>query len=109
LTTLGNNNSTERLVVPVGRSVLDPGDCKDRSISTQKPKNNKRIMLTNVHTVDDLTKDDSDEELRAVGAWAGVGHREQTRLGVLLVKVLVCELGAVDRLAATTVAEGKVT
>lgn len=37
---------------------------------------------------------------------ARVGHGEQARLGVLVVEVLVVKLGAVDRLAASTVATG---
>lgn len=44
-----------------------------------------------------------DEELRAVGVSAGVGHREQTRLCVLLVEVLVSELLSVDGLATSSV------
>ena len=31
--------------------------------------------------------------LRAIGAWAGVGHGEKTLLGVLELEVLVRELG----------------
>ena len=38
----------------------------------------------------------SNEELRAVGVLAGVGHREQTRLGVLELEVLVGEFVAVN-------------
>ena len=48
------------------------------------------------------------EELRAVGARAGVGHREDARAGVLELKVLILELGAVDGLAAGAVAGGEV-
>ena len=76
--------------------------------------------LDNVHAVNDLTEDDvlavqpashhsGDEELRAVGVRTSVGHREQTRLVVLELEVLVSELGAVDRLAARAVASGEVT
>lgn len=37
-----------------------------------------------------------DEELRSVGVLAGVGHGEETLLGVLELEVLVGELFAVD-------------
>ena len=77
-----------------------------------------------------------DEELRAVGVGASVGHREESRLGVLegelkegrgrekgamrilpvrnpgedeRTHVLVGELGAVDRLSASSVVVGEVT
>jgi hypothetical protein len=41
-----------------------------------------------------------DEELRALRVGAGVGHREQPRLGVLDGEVLVGEPATVDTLAA---------
>ena len=44
--------------------------------------------------------DGGDEELRAVGVGAGVGHGEEERLVVGELEVLVGELLAVDRLAA---------
>lgn len=37
-----------------------------------------------------------DEELRAIGVLSSVGHAEETDLGVLQLKVLVLELGAID-------------
>ena len=44
-----------------------------------------------------LPSDDGrDEELRAVGVLSGVGHGQQTRLGVLELEVLIRELVAVD-------------
>ena len=76
--------------------------------------------LDDVHAVNDLTEHNvltvepagdngRDEELRAVRVRAGVGHRKQTRLGVLQLEVLVGKLGTVDRLATGAVAGGKVT
>jgi hypothetical protein len=53
--------------------------------------------------------DGGDEELRAVGVGAGVGHGKETRLGVLQLEVLVLELLAVNGLAAGTVTAGEVT
>ena len=44
------------------------------------------------------------EELAAIGVLAGVGHGQQTLLGVLELEVLVGELVAVDALAAAAVA-----
>mmetsp|Transcript_53675 Transcript_53675/g.138760 ORF Transcript_53675/g.138760 Transcript_53675/m.138760 type:complete len:239 (-) Transcript_53675:38-754(-) len=49
------------------------------------------------------------EELRAIGARAGVGHGQDARAGVLQLEVLVGELGAVDGLAAGAVAGSEVT
>ena len=76
----------------------------------------------NLHAGEDLAKDDvaavepgggdgGDEELGPVGVGPGVGHREQARLGVVDLKVLVVKLAvaAVDRLAAAAVARRKVT
>lgn len=76
--------------------------------------------LDDVETFDDLAEDDvlaveprgddgGDEELRAVGVGAGVGHGKKTGLGVRELEVLVFELGAVDRLASGTVTGGEVT
>lgn len=76
--------------------------------------------LDYVKTLGNLAEDDvlaveprarhsRDEELRTVRVRAGVGHRELTRLGVLDLEVLVGKLGAVDRLAARTVAGREVT
>src|SRR5262245_11273211 len=50
-----------------------------------------------------------DEELRAVGVRAGVGHGEEERPVVFALEVLVVELGAVDGLAAGSVVVGEVT
>jgi len=43
--------------------------------------------------------DGCDEELGAVGIWAGIGHGEKTWLGVLDLEVLVLELLAVNGLS----------
>ena len=53
--------------------------------------------------------DGGNEELRTVGVGTGVGHAQQSRLGVLELEVLILELVAVDRLATGTVSVGKVT
>jgi hypothetical protein len=37
-----------------------------------------------------------DEELRAIGVLSGVGHGEETLLGMLQLEVLIRELGTVD-------------
>ena len=76
--------------------------------------------LNDVHALDDLAKDDvlaiepagddgGDEELGAVGVGTAVGHGEEAGLGVAELVVLICELVAVDGLAASAVAAGEVT
>ncbi len=40
--------------------------------------------------------------LRSVGVGAGIGHGQQTRAGVVQLKVLIVELGAIDGLATGT-------
>lgn len=47
--------------------------------------------------------------LRTVGVLAGVGHGQETGLGVLQLEVLVFELGAIDGLSAGAIAVGEVT
>lgn len=42
------------------------------------------------------SNDGGDEELRAVGVLASVGHGQLTLLGVLELEILIGELGAVD-------------
>jgi hypothetical protein len=50
-----------------------------------------------------------DEKLTAVGAWSGIGHRQETSLGVLHGEVLVGELRSVDGLASGAVPAGEVS
>src|SRR5580700_3825990 len=68
-------------------------------------------FLDDVHALDDLAKDDvtaiepwrfhgAQEELRAVGARASVGHAEHARLGMFQFEILVFKFVAVDRFAA---------
>lgn len=77
-------------------------------------------LLDNVVTVSHLTKDNvltvqpwagnsGDEELRTVGVWTSVGHRQQTWSVVGLGKVLVSELLTVDGSTTGSVTSGKVT
>ena len=77
-------------------------------------------LTHNVHAAHDAAEHDvlavevrghggGDEELAAVRVAAGVGHRQQPRLGVPQAEVLVVELLAVDALAPGTVATGEVT
>jgi hypothetical protein len=54
-----------------------------------------------VTAVEPRGDDGGDEELRAVGVGAGVGHGEQERLVVAELEVLVGELLAVDGLATS--------
>ena len=51
----------------------------------------------------------ADEELRAVGIWAGISHGEDSRFGVLELEVLILEFLAKNTLSASTVAPREVT
>jgi len=77
-------------------------------------------LLDNVHALDDLAEHNvlaveplrfsgANKKLGAVGIWTGVGHRKNSRSGVLQLEVLILELVAVDRLATSSVVVGEVT
>jgi hypothetical protein len=67
--------------------------------------------LTEYHmlAIEPASDHSSDEELRAVGIAASIGHAEQTFLGVLELEVLIIEPVAVDRFAASAITLGEVT
>jgi hypothetical protein len=52
--------------------------------------------------------DGGDKELRTIGVGASIRHREQSRLGVLQLEVLVFKLVAIDGFTARAVPFGKV-
>ena len=52
--------------------------------------------------------DGGDEELGAVGVWAGVRHRQEARFSVFELEVFIGELVAVNRLAAGAVVVGEI-
>jgi hypothetical protein len=63
-----------------------------------------RCVCANKHAgISPSSLDGTQEELAAVRVRAGVGHRQYARSGVFLLEVLVGELFAVDRLAASAV------
>lgn len=75
--------------------------------------------LDNVHSFDNLSENNvlaiqprgghsGDEELRAIGVLARVGHGEEARARVLQIEVLIGKLGAVDGLTTSSVAIGEV-
>ena len=47
------------------------------------------LTENDVLSIKPVSYNGSNEELRAVGVWTGVGHREQARLGVLEPEVLI--------------------
>lgn len=76
--------------------------------------------VNHVHPFHDLAKHDvltvkpfslngADEELRSISVGPSVGHGQNALFGVEEFEILVLELITVDRLAASSVAVGKVT
>jgi len=61
-----------------------------------------------VLAVEPLGLGGTDEELRSIGAGAGISHGEDAGAGVLLDEVLIGELGAVDGLATGAVSGSEV-
>jgi len=77
-------------------------------------------LLDNIHALDNLAKHNvlaikplglggTQEELTAIGVGSSVGHRKDSRSGVLELEVLVLELVSVDRLSTGSVVVGEVT
>mmetsp|Transcript_92423 Transcript_92423/g.198126 ORF Transcript_92423/g.198126 Transcript_92423/m.198126 type:complete len:311 (+) Transcript_92423:168-1100(+) len=77
-------------------------------------------FLDNIHAVHDLPKNDvltvqpfglgrAKEELGAVAVLTRIGHRQYSRAGVLEIKVLILELGAVDGFSSCAIVVGEVT
>ena len=77
-------------------------------------------FVDNLLSINNLSEDDmlavkpgagdkGDEELGAVGVFAGVGHGEEVGFGVLDLEVLVLKLFSVDGLAPGSVSFGEVT
>ena len=78
--------------------------------SLNRPNDPHGLLVSNLAEDDVLAiqprgDDGGDEELRAVGVGAGIGHREEAGLGVSELEVLVFELLAVDGFAAGALLE----
>jgi len=52
--------------------------------------------------------DRTDEKLGTVGVWASIGHREDSRFGVLYAEVLISEFFAINRFATGSIAASEV-
>mmetsp|Transcript_32839 Transcript_32839/g.82836 ORF Transcript_32839/g.82836 Transcript_32839/m.82836 type:complete len:228 (-) Transcript_32839:2-685(-) len=100
-TALGDLDASGRAVTHVGLEVLDGLDDSQRVII-------QHLAKDDVLAIEPGGSHSGDEELRAVGVLAGVGHGEKARLGVLELEVLVSKLLSVDRLASRAIAAGEV-
>jgi hypothetical protein len=69
----------------------------------------EHLAEDDVASVQPACDDRGNEELAAVGVFAGVGHAEKALAGVLELEVLIRELCAVDGLSASTVSSGEIT
>ena len=78
-------------------------ECIDR----RKALNN--LTKDNVVAIEPWSWLERDEELGAVRVWAGVCHREDIRLRVVQVEVLIVKLKAVDALSAFAVTCGEIS
>jgi len=91
--------------VSVGRpgslDALDNGDGRGIVLSN--------FTEDNVLAIQPRGLDSGDKELRAVGVGSSIGHGQQVWAGVLSCEVLVGKLLAVDGLATSAVATGKVS
>ena len=52
---------------------------------------------------------EAEEELRAIGTWASIGHRKDTTTSVLIDEVFIIEICSVDGFAASAVVCSKIT
>ena len=52
---------------------------------------------------------EAEEELRAVGTWASIGHRKDTTSSVLINEIFVFEIRSIDGLAASAVVCSEIT
>jgi len=52
---------------------------------------------------------EAEEELRAIGTWASIGHRKDTTTSVLIDEVFIFECSSVDGFAASAVVCSKIT
>lgn len=76
--------------------------------------------IDNIHSFEDGTENDmtpvqprsfdgANEELRSVGVFSGIGHRESSRSGVTELEVLIGEFVAVDTFPACSISLGEIT
>merc|ERR1712087_984662 len=57
----------------------------------------KHLSEDNMPTVEPRCLDSADEELRSIGAWARIGHGEDSWPGVLELEILISELFSINR------------
>ena len=100
LTTVGDDNSLQRLVLIVARVVLNGV----KHIATACDLSEDTVFTVQMRSVAE-----AEEELGAVRVWACVGHRQDASARVLVFEVLISEVGSVNGLAASAVSASEVT
>lgn len=116
LAAFGNDNVHRRLVsCALGHFLNDLDNivslenfAKDNVTAVKPPASSQNMSPTDF-AVYSRCNSSSDEELRAIGILACIGHAEETLLGVLQFEVLVSEFFAVDGLATSAIATSEIT
>ena len=92
----------------------------DRLLGFPTLRANSLHLLDDIQAINHSAKDDvltvqprclpsADEELRSIGVWTGIGHRQRTCSLVLQGEVLILELLSIDALSTSAITLGEVT
>lgn len=116
--TAGDETST----VPAAQSLVQLSTVRDRDPlgASPRPRTESLHFLDHVHSLLHAAKDNmlaiqpfcftgADEELGSVGVGSSVGHRQDSRSGVLQLEVLIRKLQSIDRFAPSSIVVSEVS